>query len=417
MVNEKIELVRDGGPVVFLGTMNAMPMMYALELKKKGIEVIYFVDVPPGDKLSRPESHYSGIDYPYPEWIVELILKTQILVPFFSSFYLSKIKKIIKDNTDKEPQAYILSGFFITLAPHFSKKSYVVALPHGSDMDSWADIEGLGVFAESFRNYSIFKYMPKFLALKAIEYLVCKQFYGFKAVDKVLYYPKGFNSNGDRVANKLLMSGVNIHERYDISFEPIINQSREYKAQSDKIVIFSGVRFSFETFSEGNKEYNKGNDIIIDGIARFYRSFKNIEVHFVEKGPDIDKAKSLCREYGIDNIVIWHKEMAFKELLALYSNADICFDQVGSHWIGAIGAYALWLGKPLIANDYLPVKTGFWPDENPVCSASSPEDISSCLHKLASEEYRIKLSFESKRFAESYFSPMKIINEVFFIYD
>ena len=35
--------------------------------------------------------------------------------------------------------------------------------------------------------------------------------------------------------------------------------------------------------------------------------------------------------------------MSFIKLLKLYQNSDICFDQVGAHWIAAIGAYALYL--------------------------------------------------------------------------
>ena len=50
--------------IVFLGTMNAMPMMYAWELKKLGYRVLYFVDRPQSDTLSRPENHFPEISYP-----------------------------------------------------------------------------------------------------------------------------------------------------------------------------------------------------------------------------------------------------------------------------------------------------------------------------------------------------------------
>ena len=37
--------------IVFMGGMNAMPMMYALELRHAGYDVLYLVDVPRHDTL------------------------------------------------------------------------------------------------------------------------------------------------------------------------------------------------------------------------------------------------------------------------------------------------------------------------------------------------------------------------------
>jgi hypothetical protein len=58
------------GVIIFFGTMNAMPMMYAHELRNLGQDVIYFVDVPEKNTLCRPENHFPSISYPYPDWVV-----------------------------------------------------------------------------------------------------------------------------------------------------------------------------------------------------------------------------------------------------------------------------------------------------------------------------------------------------------
>lgn len=410
---EKIKLVVGGGPIIFIGSMNAMPMMYALELQKKGYEVIYFVDSPASDKLSRPENHFSDIEYPYPEWIIEVNIKTQMLLPFFRKYFAefldAKTSKII----NKPPQAYVLNGFFISLVPFLQKDVPKVALSHGSDLDSWADIDGVEVLSDSFHVHSIFKYIPKFLAKKLIKKVVLRQFNGFNSADKVVYFPYGFSSNGDRVIDKLRQRGIACHERYDISFEPLKNQSRTCKEAGDKLVVFSGVRFTYDTFSEGNSEYNKGNDLIIKGLARFYQDHKELVVHFVEKGPDVGKAKLLCKETGLEPAVVWHKEMKFIELLGLYEQSDVCFDQLGRHWIGAIGGYALWLGKPLIANDRLPVDIGFWPKVNPICTASNAKEVCDWLYKLDVYKARKDISDRSKCFAEEYMSPSKLLRCLF----
>lgn len=409
----KIKLDRKAGPIVFLGSMNAMPMMYALELKKDGFEVLYFVDAPITDALSRPENHFPGIEYPYPSWIVEIKLKTQMLLPYFQIGFSRYIESKILGVSALKPQAFILNGFFISLATHLRFECPKVALSHGSDLDSWADLDGENALAASFSQFSFYKYFPLFLAKFLIKIAVSRQNSGLMVSDKVVYFPRGFNANGDRVIARLESHGVNCLERYDISFEPLKEQSRAFKRRRGKLVIFSGVRFTYETFSEGNAGYSKGSDIMIRGLAKYYSLNKDIVIHFVEKGPDVGRAKALCTSLGVDSAVIWHKEMKFHELLSLYSQSDICFDQVGKHWIGAIGGYALWLGKPLIANDKLPIDIGLWPKDNPVCSAQTAEEVCAWVQRLGSDDLRESISYRSKCFVEKYMSPTALLNRLF----
>ena len=409
---KKIELKKDLGPIVFLGSMNAMPMMYALELKKKGFDVLYFVDVPCEDKLSRPEHHFTDIKYPYPDWIIEMKLKTQILLPFSRRSFLKAILNKIKEKTDKEPQLFFLNGFFISLSP-FIRNSRVLALSHGSDLNMWADIDEKKQLANAFKSFSIFKFIPNFIAKKIIPMIVDRQYFGFLKSDLIVYFPKGFHQRGDDILEKLEKSGKNIYRRYDISFELLKNEKRDFKKRTNKLVILSAVRFTYEKFVNNSENCSKGNDLIIKGLALYYKENKNIEIHFVEKGRDVNSAKKLCIELGLASVIQWHKEMEFYKLLDLYRESDICFDQLGDHWIGAIGAYAMYLGKPLIANDQAQIKTGLWPEINPVLSAKNEFEVCTSLKYLESEANREETSLASKVFAEQYFSPNKFINDVF----
>ncbi len=409
---KKIKLNR-GKAIVFMGSMNAMPMMYALELKKLNYEVIYFVDVSKEKTLSRPENHFPDIDYPYPFWVVEWILPSQIFVALFPRLFAFLLEKKIKKLTHKEIGCFVLNGFFCSLPPYLSQRSNKIALSHGSDLDVWANIEDSDVLVKSFKNRSIFKFLPKLISGILIKSIVKTQYNGFAHSDAVLYFPAGFNVEGDKVISKLIDSGVKYIPRYDISFEPLKGQSREFRSPSEKLQIFSGVRFLFKTFPDGNTGYNKGNDIIIEGIAKYFTINKNICVHFVEKGEDVQYAKELCAQLGITDVVVWHKEMPFKQLLQLYQNSDICFDQLGNNWIAAIGGYALWLGKPLIANDDPAVRSGVWPDHNPICSAKVSDDVLQWLVKLDDIEIRKMISEESKGFVETYMSPIKALKCIF----
>ena len=408
---EKIQLSKDK-VIVFMGSMNAMPMMYALELKRLGYEVIYFVDAPRKDSLSRPECHFPEISYPYPNWIVELVLPSQILLPLFPRIFAAQYQRKIRHLTNKGLACFILNGFFCSLAPYLSGSVSKIGLSHGSDLDVWANTEDADILAQSFKGRSIFKYLPRLISNALIKYVVNKQFTGFSRVDRVVYFPRGFSVRGDKVIHRLTALGVRHVPRYDASFEQFQGQSREFKEQSEKLEIFSVVRFIFRTFPDGDPGSNKGNDLIIEGIAKYHSLNPNLCVHFVEKGEDVRYAKELCRTFGLESVVVWHKEMPFKELLVLFGRSDICFDQLGEHWIGA-GMYALFLGKPLIANVGSAVKSGVWPIDNPVCSARNSDEVCEWLVRLENSELRRKLSSRSKEFAEAYLGSGKVLKCLF----
>jgi len=398
--------------VVFMGSMNSMPMMYALELKNRGYKVLYFVDAKKSNTLCRPEHHFPNISYPYPSWIVELTLPSQILLPIFPWVFSLLYQWRIRQVTKVAVGVFFLNGFFASLAPHLSSRAYKIGLSHGSDLDVWANLENTDALAVSFGKRSIFKFIPTWLSKKLIMHIISKQYNGYVSSNTVCYFPCGFNEAGDNVIKSLINSGVKYVPRYDISFELLRGQPRYYKSTENVLRIFSIVRFLFKTFPDSNKGYSKGNDIIIEGIAKYYKLNKNVRIDFVEKGEDVEYAKQLCEKNGLKDVVVWHKEMSFKTMLSLLVQSDVCFDQVGEHWIGA-GVYAMWLGKPLIANPEAAILAGVWPDKNPVCSARTPEEVCECLVRLRNVEYRREVSNGSKRFIEAQMGPQKALSKLF----
>lgn len=411
-VDEQV-IIGKGELIVFMGGMNAMPMMYAVELKKLGFDVLYFVDAAPQDMLSRPENHYPEIFYPYPRWIIERRLFSQLLLPLFPRFSAFYYRWYIRRLTGRKKCVFVLNGFFSSLSPFLSSASRKIALSHGSDLDVWGNTNGVDELITGFGKRSFFRFLPASLAGRLIKMIVGRQYEGYRQSNAVLYFPKGFNHAGDTVVQSLVDAGVQYVSRHDISDEPLKRCTRTFKEPGTVLEIFSGVRFLFETFPNGNRGYNKGNDVIIEGLALYYSRNKNIRIHFVSKGEDVGAAKALCEKLGIDAAVVWHDEMKLSELLALYEDSDICFDQVGAHWIGAVGGYALWLGKPLIANDASLVDSGVWPHENPICSASTPQAVYDWLVKLEDIGMRREVAEKSKRFVEAHMMPGSVLKKLF----
>ena len=129
-----------------------------------------------------------------------------------------------------------------------------------------------------------------------------------------------------------------------------------------------------------------------------------IQIKFFLKGSetDIGTAKALCDSQGLTENVEWLAPMPLNELFEYYNDCDVCIDQVGHHWMGAVGAYALYCGRPLIANARPDVFDGIWGLENPVLQASSVEEIYEHLIRCENIEYRRTLSTRSHFFAAKY---------------
>lgn len=394
--------------VLFVGTMNAMPMMYAAELRKMGFNVVYIVDRPKKDTLCRPENHFPDIKYPYPDWVIEFVLPSQILVALFPGLILRLIKRKANIASCK---AVFASGFFIRLLSLLEKKTSKIALSYGSDLDSWCDIERLNYLQVGMRGRSIFRFIPNVIANKLIKKIVQSNIYSLGQSNCVMYFPRGFNERGDKIIDSLPES-VKYIPRYDVSFSPLTGASRKFRSSGEKLILLCPVRFLYKSFPEGNAGYNKGNDKIIRGIAKYKQLNPSIEIHFFEKGEDVDAAKILCKEMAIDDVVVWHKEMKMLDLLSLYEKADIVFDQVGEHWIGAVGIYALYLGKPLIANCSPAIRSAIWPKNNPVCNVEDEDDIVFWLKRLEREEFRFEIHQRSKIFSEQYCGPRICIDRL-----
>ena len=400
----------EDGVIVFFGTMNAMPMMYARELVKVGQRVVYFVDVGPDDVLSRPENHFPTINYPYPDWIVECVIPSPLLVSFFPGLVMRwMLTRAGLDSAGRGIKAVFASGNFVSLLPRFDRRVQRFFLSFGSDLDVWCNRQKIADLQEGVRHrWKLLSCMPRAVSKFLVAHVIEQGRAAAGVADAVIFFPRGMSPAGDEVINELQSEGVKYVTRYDVSFEPLLPARREFKRGGSPLVVFSGVRFLFESMSPANQDEYKGNDLIIRGLALYCKRNADIRIHFVEKGPDVEAAKQLCARVGIADKVVWHPEMPFRELLKLYESSDICFDQVGKHWVGAIGVYALYLGKPLIAN----ARNLSFLRNAPIFDASTPEEIFQQMVRLESEALRLQTWSRAKEYAEANFGPLRVLDEL-----
>jgi len=380
--------------------MNAGPMHYALLFKKEGFDVKYIVEAQISDSLMRPEYHFPEIKYPYPDWIKEIPVHVRLLRIWPDLFF----KQVIAEMSDRD--VIFFNDYGHVLAKYFPN-AIRIALFSGQDLDVHADLDAIEGLARRTK-IPLFKYIKRFLITKWVR----NQRYGIACSDITSYFPEGFNPRGDRLL-KEIKKGQNYSDirSYVANFSALGLKYAGPK-RNERLVIVSAVRFLINPETNNQNEY-KGNDIIIRGIAEFYKINRNIEVHFVEKGQprDLVLAKKMCQELGISTVVRWHDEMPLQDLIDLYEKSDVCFDQVGTHFIGGIGMYALFMGKPLIANARLDVLGKVWNGRHPILNATTDAEVLSHLIDCLDYSFRERVGIESHDFALRNFDASQAVGK------
>ncbi len=376
----------------FVGSMNAMPMGYALKFVRDGFDVKYVVEAEKTNFLMRPEHQYSkDVSYPYPEWVVEHTRSYSLAGHAFAPLTYRAVAAELADR-----DVIFLNDYGLSIASSMPKNALLIALSSGSDIDVLCSYEGTLSLAASIRRKWLF---PVACLLQLIR--TFRQRSGLAMCKVVVYFPEGLNSTGDRIIRSVAGRNpkVQVIRRFDVNFSSTGIMYQPVKEGAIKKILVP-VRFNIRPPSGSEFEY-KGNDKIIRALGRYRERNSDIEVHFFEKGPpeDIRLAKLLCDEVGLSANVIWHSQMPLSQLLNHYYDCDVCIDQVGHHWMGAVGFYALFAGRPLIANGRPDVFEGLWGRDTPVLQATTPEEIFAHLVACEDFSFRRSLSERSHQFA------------------
>lgn len=85
-------------------------------------------------------------------------------------------------------------------------------------------------------------------------------------------------------------------------------------------------------------DYWHGYDRLIRGIGEYYSNIidkdKDVFLHMVGEGPELEKYKCLTKELGIECNVIFHGRKVGEELDNIYNISDIAIDSLGRHRTG-----------------------------------------------------------------------------------
>ena len=385
----------------FLGCMNAMPMGYALKFLRDGYDVRFVVESDPDDLLMRPEHQFANeVGYPYPSWIRE-IRWTNDLLNYVTLPWSNR--EAVRAMADRD--VVILNDYGFALAPHMTKGTLCIALSSGQDLDILCRWEMARRFAASTRRKWLY---PLRLGLELWRTHLQRR--GLASCEIVSYYPRGLNPDGDAVIDERLQSShpPQLIERYDANFAAV-GVRRVPIPRRPLRRILAPVRVNLLPPQGGQIEY-KGNDLILQAVARYRQRNPAVELHLFEKGPpaDLALARRMCRELGIESAVTWHQPTSLPGLLAQYEDADIVFDQVGSHWMGGVGFHALYMGRPVIANARLDVFGRVWGSDIPILNATTTDEIVAHLVRCEDLAFRESVAEASHAFARDHLDTEEV---------
>lgn len=198
-------------------------------------------------------------------------------------------------------------------------------------------------------------------------------------------------------------------------FLPLISDFSFFRSQKiiddrfkDKLVIFHPTSHIWDV---------KGNDILIKAFEIFSKKNHDSILIMVEWGKDLEKSKELVKILGIDDKVLFLKQLDSKDLRHYYNICDIVADQFIDPGIGAIGMETLSCEKPLIIKCSDDSYSELYPEPIPVLDASTSNEICEKLEYLIDEKVRFYIGKKGKEWADRYLSPTSVGRKVITIYE
>lgn len=363
--------------IAFLGNMNNMGYTYAKELKHRGYEVTLFLDTNKNYLLDRPESWEGHDNVNDTSWIIEPFYneKYYLYRLTFPSIFLRKLLKKLRTY-----DVVFLNGIWIAIGSYLQTTQKVVGLFAGYEVDVLGHESTVDTLTRDFYNSRYKKVkglVPGFLVNKFYAKYISNHIEGIRRTDLVSYYAEGISKKGDELISQI-KAGQH-YKRLQVRGFDTRWFSYHPNGIDEKFIILNTTRFYFLE----DREDNKRNDIMLQGISKFIDAIenKNVSLIFFEKGADLAAAKKMCIDLGLEKYIQWVKQVSLAELTAYYEKCDVAFDQLGNQWVGS-GLFSMLTGRPLIANARADVFDKLTDTKSPICHATNADEVCDWLLKL-----------------------------------
>ncbi len=322
------------------------------QLRKDGLNVELLMQKNP-PKGSNPLLFDPSLENKYPEWTY-----------FFDKSKKSWKWEVIKKMRNKEfdlIHAYVEMPIFAYLS-----RRIFIANTQGSDFRELA-------FSNSIRGFLLRRSYRK---AKAVLFFQPDHLPLFKKLK--------------------LKNGIFIPPSWDTSFfKPDESSRNEF---GDNFIIFHPANLEWRL---------KGNDILINGFAKFVKDYPNSILIIVDRGIDSKKSHDLVSKLDIEkNVKFVPGPLNSTELLRYYNSADVVADQFVLGALGSIGWETFSCAKPLLAYVNEEQYSQVYGESPPITNASTSSMVNQQLHKLLDNKFRKELGSKSHSWILKHHSPI-----------
>jgi glycosyltransferase involved in cell wall biosynthesis len=388
--------------IALFGNINNYPLLLAEGLSVLGHNVRLIVNRK--ELLHRPEAKHPEWQGAYPSWVIDCSFLTDEDVAYETPA-LDQVIHHLVDHVD----LVILNDNGPALADRL--RSPHVALLTGSDLSYYANFDSLEMrtrmwepaFKRSTQGRRYIRRMTDFVA---------RQRDGILGAEVVSYGQRGLIPEGDKLLDTI---GVADTRRLMMHFSNTRGLRAQPLAHNEKLRILCGSRIVYRR--EVNPAFSaqdfKGTDILLKGYALYCQRGGQGELRLPRKGQDLEDARTLVHELGIEHRVAWLDEMPLSKFYEEMSSADVVCDQFGTSFPGMVTTDAYALGRPVMANLRNEILCSRFPEPLPGFNAKLPEEIADHLISLEQNpELLREMGARSRAYAEKYLSPEKMAEQL-----
>jgi glycosyltransferase involved in cell wall biosynthesis len=348
---------------------------------------------PKADIQNRPESDDPHLKDNYPDWIH--LSKKWDFIPLFTRFDRTFVKELNKYDV------VFLSQFGITLAPFIKGKTLFYVT--GGDL---TQTPFPGKFSMKFKN----------VVERVIwEYVGFLQRRGIRNATKILSQPffpfvnalKELNISGDKISKCYfpILIDTDVITKNERALDEIDEYNRSLLAPFNFTILHPS-RLSLDkrkAFVDSGQW--KGNDNLFRALSIFINKYNVHDACIAMPdrifSPDINRAKNIIKELGIEKNIVWLKPpnpqgFPRKELMNFYSVADVVADEFATGWFGSIVMEGMACSKPTFCYVDEQVMKQLYP-WHPIVSALEPADIAERIAEFYFDKEKRKAHGELSR--------------------
>ena len=172
------------------------------------------------------------------------------------------------------------------------------------------------------------------------------------------------------------------HAFDDSRLKTFRRDNQHLKPAGDVVQLFSPSRHHWCT---PDRSLNKGNDVLLRGIAEAVRDGVKVRIRLVDWGQHVEESKRLIDDLGISSLVSWVPIMNRTQLWSACLTSHAVADQFALPALGGVGYESLTLGARLITNIDATALAVFFGESPPVLIAATPAQVTDRIRELAED--------------------------------